>query len=508
MRKIVFLLAILVSCLAFAKPPPADKVFKFSAQITAQQVVTLQWKIARKCYLYHDRFSFKIIKPPTAHLGKVIFPRGKTKTDEIFGTYQIYTKTLKIPIPIINAGNKNINLYVHYQGCSEDGYCYPPIAHKVTVNFSKNFVQIDASHFQPKQQKITQLLEHGRTIIILLSFLGFGLLLAFTPCVLPIIPILSGIIVGTYKNINTTKAFCLSLVYVLSMAVTYAIAGIIVSLFGQNLQAELQNPWVLIIFSLLFVLLALSLFGLFELRLPQKLQQYISAISTKQKTGTYLGVAVMGVLSTLIVSPCVTPPLIGALVYIGKTGNIFLGGSALFALGLGMGIPLLLIGTAFGKFLPKAGNWMRWIQIIFGIIMLLMAGWMVSRIYSPQHITSQFRQVKTINDVKNQVAKATAQGKPVILDFYADWCISCKKMEYKTFIDPKIRKLLANFVVLKADVTANDMQDKKLEKNFGVVAPPTFIFFDAKGKELKRYELIGEMDTKSFYKYLLLIPKE
>ncbi len=504
MRKLIFFAALLISCLAIAKPPPADQVFKLSAQITGKQVITLQWKIAKKCYLYHDRFSVKVVKPRAARLGRVIFPTGKVKVDEIFGKYQIYTKDVNIPVPIINAGNKEVILYVSYQGCSEDGYCYPPTAHTITINFPKNFAGIDGSQFQPQQQKITYLLEHGSGFIIFLTFLGLGLLLAFTPCVFPVIPILSGIIVGKYKNINIAKAFRLSLVYVLSMAITYAAAGIIVSLFGKNVQAALQNPWVLAAFGLLFILLALSLFGFFELHLPQKLQNYISLISTRQKAGTYLGVAVMGILSTLIVSPCVTPPLIGALIYIGKTGNMFLGGSALFALGFGMGIPILLIGTAFGKFLPKAGKWMNWIRAIFGILMLIMAGWIISRIYSPEHIKSQFHYVKTVADVKQQIAKAAEQGKPVILDFYADWCISCKKMEHKVFTDHKAQKLLANFILLKADVTANDEQDKKLEKYFGVIAPPTFIFFNAAGKQLKNYELVGELDTDNFCKYLVI----
>ncbi len=501
-----WLCIVLVSLSVCAKPPPAAHVFKFSANL-ANDTVVLHWNIAKKAYLYKKRFSFKVLAPKTARLSKIQLPQGEIKQDEIFGRYQIYTKDVSIPIPIAYTGKQNVVIQVGYQGCSSNGYCYPPIVHKVRANFRQQLISVDKasmSSVTSTQSEIVNLLAHGNIIIILLSFFGFGILLAFTPCVLPMIPILSGIIAGEYKTVNMRRAFILSLIYVLSMALTYAVAGVIVSLLGKNVQILMQNRWVLIVFSLIFVFLALSLFGLFEISLPQKWQQRIVGVSQMQKKGSYFGAAIMGVLATLIVSPCVTPPLIGALIYIAKAGNVILGGSALFVLGLGMGLPLLLVGTVLGKFLPKAGKWMRFVKIIFGILMLLVAAWILMRLV-PTTTDIQglhFYQVNSVAQVKQQVQKAKAEHKPILLDFYADWCVACKVMDRTTYADPKVQQTLKKFVLLRADVTTNNKPTQQLMRRFNVVAPPTLVFFNPNGKELIKYQLVGEMGPKKFYRYM------
>jgi thiol:disulfide interchange protein DsbD len=425
-----------------------------------------------------------------------------------------------------------------------------------------------------QQDKISDFLAHSSWFLIAIGFLGFGILLAFTPCVLPMIPILSSIIVGQGEEINTIKAFWLSLIYVLAMAITYAIAGVVAGLAGGYVQAFLQSPWVLGAFSIVFVLLSLSLFGLYELQLPSRFHHHVTHLSNQQTGGTYVGVAIMGCLSTLIVSPCVTAPLIGALSYIGKTGNAVLGGSALFSMGLGMGIPLVIIGTAGGKFLPKAGLWMNTVKAFFGVLMLGVAILLLSRIISPTTTmllwaalliissiymgaftqtpatgigklwkglslimlvygfllligagmgntnpfqplvvqraipvvntpqTEPFKIITSLEELQEAIDSAKAQDKPIVLDFYADWCLSCKEMDNTTFEDPRVQVLLSRFVVLRADVTSNDDANKALEHQFNVIAPPTILFFDQNGQELNKDRIVGAVDAATLLKQL------
>lgn len=395
----------IVSSLTFAathEPLTMDQGFKFSAKVHDGQTIIAEWQMAPGYFLYRKHL---VIGTDTAgaKLGEPLYPKGVIKTEEGFGSFEVYQDKISIPIPVIAAKNNKVNLTVKYQGCSEEGYCYPPTDKHITLDLS----QIDSSassNTQPiaktleppatmadlkeafstptsEQEKATQLLSSGHYFSIILSFLGFGILLAFTPCVLPMVPILSGIIVGQNREkLTTLRAFSLSFTYVLSMSFTYALAGILIGYAGGSVQAAFQKPWMLITFSLIFVALALSFFGLYEIKLPQRLQSSLSNVSHRQRSGSYLGVAIMGCIATLIVSPCVTPALVGALGYIGKTGNAVLGGVALFALGFGMGLPLLLIGTAGGRFLPKAGVWMNRVKTIFGFILLAMAIWIVDRI--------------------------------------------------------------------------------------------------------------------------------
>jgi thiol:disulfide interchange protein DsbD len=411
-------------------------------------------------------------------------------------------------------------------------------------------------------------------------FFGLGLGLAFTPCVFPMIPILSSIIVGQGQHLTTARAFVLSLVYVLAVAVTYTVAGIAAALFGGNLQAAFQNPWILSSFAAVFVVLALSMFGFYELQMPSSVQSRLNEMSTHQKGGTLFGVAVMGFLSALIVGPCVAAPLIGALLVIGQTGDVMLGGSALFALSLGMGAPLLAIGTGFGKVLPKAGPWMDATKAVFGVLLLAVAIWMLERILPPAVTMAlwaalliasavymgaldslasgasgwrrlwkalglvllvwgallligvaaggrdalqplrgifagggsgtaaqadahlPFKRIKSVADLEAEVSAAAAAGKPVMLDFYADWCVSCKEMEKFTFSDPRVRQALSDAVLLQADVTANDDDDKALLKHFNLLGPPTIIFYAADGQERRAHRVVGYMKVNEFLEHL------
>ncbi len=420
------------------------------------------------------------------------------------------------------------------------------------------------------------MLKNSSSWLILASFFGIGLLLAFTPCVFPMIPILSGIIAGQGTQITTRKAFTLSLVYVLAMAATYTIAGVMAGLFGSNIQAAFQNPWILSSFAALFVLLALSMFGFFELQLPASWQTKLSDISNQQQGGSLIGVAIMGLLSALIVGPCVAPPLAGALIFIGQTGDWLLGGLALFAMSMGMGAPLIAIGTSAGKLLPRAGAWMDTVKAVFGIVMLGLAISMLERFIPPaaamllwgallvvsavymgavrqlpveasgwsklwkglgmalliygalflvgvaaggkdalqplrgilstsagsgQASHLEFKRIKSMDDLQRELNAAKANNKPVMLDFYADWCVYCKQMERNTFPAPEVQAVLSNFVLLQADVTDQDDTDLALQKHIGIPAPPAMIFWSDTGEEYKHLRLMGYMDAADFSKH-------
>lgn len=429
--------------------------------------------------------------------------------------------------------------------------------------------------FISEQDRISRLLVEQRFWALPLFF-GFGLLLAFTPCVFPMIPILSGIIAGQGASLTQRRAFLLSLVYVLAMALTYTAAGVGAALLGQNVQIWFQNPWVLITFSTLFVLMALAMFGFYDLQLPTSWQTRLSELSNRQRGGQYTGVAVMGFLSALIVGPCVAAPLIGVLAVISATGDVALGGTALFFISLGMGAPLLVIGTSAGKLLPKAGPWMGIIKAVFGVLMLAVAIWMLERILpetlslllwaillittatfmgalrsvsadkpAPQLLAKGlgtvlmaygilllvgvaaggkdplqplrgtslmagssfqqplvFKHIKTTTDLTREIAQAN--GRPVMLDFYADWCVSCKEMERYTFTDPKVQTALRGTVLLQADVTANDEADQALLKQFNLIGPPAILFFDSEGTEQPDFRVVGFMSASVFSDHLAL----
>lgn len=568
-----------------------DQAFVFSAESGDGNAIEARWDIADGYYLYKDNFSFSIKASDGARLAAPIFPKGKEKEDEFFGKREVYFKEAVIKIPLIRQKTDatEIELIAKFQGCADAGFCYPPTEKTMLVALPAIMAASAATIIDTgaggavatenisEQDSIANALKSSNIWLTIITFFGFGLLLSFTPCVFPMIPILSSIIVGQGKDLSTRKSFMISVVYVLSMAVTYTIAGVLAGIFGQNLQAEFQNPWILGSFAIVFVLLSLSMFGFYDLQLPSSWQAKLSSISNSQKGGTYAGVGIMGFLSALIVGPCVAAPLMGALIYIGQTGDAVLGGIALFAMSLGMGAPLLAIGASAGKLLPRAGAWMESVKAVFGVLLLAVAIWMLERIIPPTvalflwavlliisavymgaltHLDAavsgwrklwkgvglvfliygglllvgvatnsedplqplrgvfatsaqgaggnakaeavHFKRVKSIDDLRGEIAAATAANKPVFLDFYADWCVSCKEMERYTFSDAGVQAALSNAVLLQADVTANDDIDKALLKEFRLIGPPSLLFFDRSGQEQREFRLVGFLEPKKF----------
>jgi len=486
-----------------------------------------------------------------------------------------------VPLLRRGPGAETITLTAKYQGCADRGVCYPPMQSSVTLALPVATSVAPAEPAQvtvavSEQDQIVNALKQDGFALTLLSFFGFGLLLAFTPCIFPMIPILSGIIVGQGHQISTRKAFLLSLSYVFASALMYTLFGILAALFGSNLQATFQEPWVIAVFSSLFIVLSLSMFGFYNLEVPKSLQALMHNSSDKHRDGSYLGAGIMGALSSLIVGPCVAAPLAAALIYIGQTGDVVLGGSALFVMGLGMGVPLLLLGASAGKLLPKAGDWLKSTKAVFGVIMLGVALWMLSRIL-PAAVTMflsamlliipaiylsaidplpapasgwrklwkglglmmlvfgilqliglsagnsnllqplqglalggqaqakqgiDFQRINTVAELEAKIRQAATNGQPVMLDFYAEWCVSCKEMEAYTFADPQVRQHLANFVLLQADVTDNNEDDKALLKRFELIGPPGIIFFAADGSEKTGSRVVGYQDAAAFIKTL------
>lgn len=571
---------------------PAEEAFRFTAVVSDAETLRLRWEIADGTYLYADKIGVRLTGEGLA-LGDYQLPPPKIKHDSVtpegeIGDVEVYLDGIDLEIPLVrrNTDATTATLTASYQGCAERGICYPPQKTTVDLQLPPGAMAqapettpatgpaATASADEPvaEQDRIAAMLQGGSTWLIIGTFFAIGLGLAFTPCVFPMIPILSGIITGQGRDITAGKGFILSLVYVLAMAATYTAAGVIAALSGENLQAALQNPWALGIFAGVFVLLSLSMFGFYDLQLPSSWQSKLSEISNSQRGGTLTGVAVMGLLSALIVGPCVAPPLAGALIYIGQSGDAVLGGAALFAMSLGMGAPLIVIGTSAGKLLPRAGAWMDAVKAVFGVVMLGVAIYLLERIL-PEAVTMllwglllivsgiylgafthlphdasgwrklwkglgtaltvygalmlvgaasgsrdtlqplkgiafaggaapeahlEFQRVKTTADLERAVASASASGKSVMLDFYADWCVYCKKMERNTFPAPEVQQALASTVKLQADVTANDEADKALLGRFGIPAPPAILFFGRDGEERRNYRLLGEMGPEDF----------
>ncbi|APZ42127.1 protein-disulfide reductase DsbD [Acidihalobacter ferrooxydans] len=570
---------------------PPGEAFKLSLRPAGDNQLIAHWDVAQGYHLYREQIHFSLKNSPGLSLGKIALPPGKVINDQFLGRLAVYPKPFSVDIPVKRAAGAAASgtLVVRYQGCADKGICYPPITRDVPFTLvaaqaSKVAAQPPAASTTARptsaQPAISGTTEQDRLARFLLDkplwvslglFFLIGLGLAFTPCVFPMIPILSGIIVGQKEAPSTARAFVLSLVYVLAMALTYTVAGVIVGLTGAGIQVWFQNPWVLSAFAAIFVLLSLSMFGFYELQMPGFIQSRLAAISNRQQGGTLIGVAVMGFLSALIVGPCVTAPLVAALLVIASTGNAVLGGLSLFALSLGMGAPLLLIGTAGGKLLPRAGAWMDAIKAVFGVALLGVAIWMLSR-FLPGWATAvpsallliasgiylgaldsvagsgwrklwkasgftlllwgsliligvaaggsslltplkgligsgaapgngathalAFKRIKNLQDLK--AALATANGRPVMLDFEADWCVACKEMAANTFSDPAVQQALSGFVLLQADVTSNDAADQALLKHFGLFGPPGIIFFGADGKELRNLRVVGYTPPTQF----------
>jgi thiol:disulfide interchange protein DsbD len=552
-----------------------SEAFKESSE-TKNNNLVINLDLGKDIYLYANKVSVKIKKPQVIDITKELVLPKPIPYEE----YIVYLHNLNIKVPLSllksKVDAKEYEIEFNFQGCSKLGLCYAPMTKTTIVKIPDNIVVSDSAVAKITKNNSTNLnetdtiansLKDGNFFIVLLTFFGFGLLLSLTPCVFPMIPILSSIIVkaGQNEQLTTKRGFFLSLVYVISMSLAYTIAGVIAGVFGANLQVALQNPYVLIAFSAIFVALAFSMFGYFKLELPQSIQNKINkTIEGKEKQGIF-GIAIMGFLSALIVGPCVAPPLAGALVYIGQTGNAILGGAALFVLSLGMGVPLLLIGLGAGKFMPKPGGWMESITKVFGIVMLAIAIWMLDRVLEPifimylwgvlllgsaiylkiyEHIliklitlviliygvlvfvgavsgatnvlnplekftsgkvlsTSEsritFKRIKNIAELEDEIKKS---DKPVMLDFYADWCVACKEFEVTTFKDAQVIQKLKSFTLLQADVTANNDDDKQLQKRFEIIGPPGIIFWNKNKQEINAAKIVGYKNSKEFLEIL------
>ena len=578
-----------------------DEAFRLEPTLGRDGVLVADWQIADGYHLYRHRFAFASRPDGAVGLGTPEIPAGEKQTDEVFGEVEVYYHAVSVRVPVTATASTpaTFDIGISYQGCADKGLCYPPqtrwftypaaalasaaqqtaapVAKAArTANGVRSIVAAAIAAPVSEEQSFAQQLEGGHLASALLKFFAAGILLAFTPCVFPMVPILSSIIVGQGASVTRVRAFTLSLAYVLGMAATYAALGIVVGLFGarMNLQAAVQSPPVLIGFAIVFVLLALSMFGFYELRLPRFLQDRLDAASQRQSGGKHASVVAMGALSALVVSPCVSAPLAGALIYLGSTGNAWLGGGALLALGLGMGAPLLIVGAGGGQLLPRAGAWMETVKAVFGVSLLAVAIWLLDRVVAPSvslalwsalaigtgvylgaldfaprkgwgqlwKATGAFaflygvllligaasgaqdplaplamlasgdraataekrvwQPVRGPDGLDAALADAAREGRPAVLDFYADWCISCKVMERTVFSDPEVDRALARYALLRADVTAFDAADKALLDRFELPGPPGLVFFDATGRELPRFRIKGERDKSAFLAHL------
>lgn len=553
--------------------------------------VQLSFEIEPGYYLYRDKMSLTPADGATS-LGELQRPAGEMKDDPEFGPVAIYRDSVDLRAPLGGAagGAEPLVLTVGYQGCAEDGICYPPIKRTITLAADDlvagpagaamavapaTGVTATTGEGRLSADDIAASLSDRSLLAVCGTFFVFGLLLAFTPCVFPMVPILSGIIVGQAQPVSSGRGLVLSGVYVLAVAVTYSLVGLAAGLFGHNLQATFQQPAVIIAFSLVFVALSLSMFGFYELQLPAALQTRLDALSRSQRGGSLIGVALMGLLSAIIVGPCVAPPLAGALIYLSHEGSAVTGGSALFALGLGMGAPLLLVGASAGQLLPRAGAWMDAVKKVFGVLLLAVAIWFLERIlpgpvtlglwavlaicsavylgafdalvpndagwrrlskglglalltygvvllvgagagadnpFSPLGPLANreaaaaeelpFVAIKGLPGLEAGIASARAAGRPVMVDFYADWCIECKHLESKTFRHASVQAALRDVVLLRADVTANDAADRELLQRFQLFGPPAVLFFDRDGAEMRDNRLLGFIGPADFTAHL------
>ncbi len=609
MKRILFMLLALCPLLAVAEVGEdsflqPDDAFKFSVQRTGDNKLIATFEAAPHHYLYRDHLKIVVKNGSNEMPSRLILPQGETKSDPNFGEVAIFHNRVQGEVRVDGDASTiaTADITATYRGCSEQGLCYRPITKSfkwsglehINANIAVEGSIISSAQAQTvgptgdsaasaesasETDKIAGMFKGGGFFTVIAAFFVAGLLLAFTPCVFPMIPILSGIIVGSGEKIEKSRAFILSLSYVLGMAITYALAGVAAGLSGKLLSVALQNPWVLGGFALVFVILSLSMFGFYELQLPNSIQSKFNDASNKVKGGSTFGAFTMGALSAVIVGPCVAPPLAGALLYIGQSHDVVLGGSALFAMALGIGVPLMLIGTSAGALLPRAGGWMDAVKKVFGVLLLGVAIWLVMPVMpmtatmlligallvmcaiylsaidplpqgasgilrfgkgagvlsliagiamlvgalsgnrdllqplggfkmanaaSPVNKSLDFKRVASVAELDSQLRAAA--GKPVILDFYADWCISCKEMEHNTFTDSQVQAKLKDAILLQADVTSNSDEHGELLKRFGLFGPPGIIFFDPKGTELRSAKVIGYQAPEKFLASLDRVP--
>ncbi len=582
---------------------PPDEAFQLSVYSTAADTVTVSLQIAENYYLYRDKFVFESLTPGI-RIKPYTLPAGDIKVDEFIGRTEVYHYNFSIDLALEGkSSDGNFQLKAQYQGCADKGICYPPITKKIDVRPGEGASGVSTPAAQvstvkseardsagaverempaeiSEEQSVMAMLSGGSVTSTIIAFFLFGLALSLTPCVFPMIPILSGIIVGQGANITRKKAFTLSVFYVLGMTIMYTFAGMLAGLTGELLSSAFQSTWVLAVSALVFVLLSFSMFGFYELQLPAALQTRLTEKSNKMPGGAYSGVFVMGALSALIVGPCVAAPLSGALLYIGQSGDFVLGGVALFVMSLGMGVPLLLIGASAGSLLPRAGTWMNAVKAVFGVLMLAVAIWLLERILpiavtmmlwaalfivsagymrafdslpdaatgwqrfwkgtgillmlyglalfigsmtgatdifnplekmsgSTQIVSVQggaghtgvelkFEEVKGLPALESAISRAGKEGKLVFVDFYADWCVECVRMENTTFKAPTVISALSGYSLLRLDLTANDEEDKTVLKNFNLFGPPALLFFGRDGQELRNLRVIGYQNGAEF----------
>lgn len=499
-----------------------DDAFQFSARQIDANTVEVVYTIANGYYLYKNRFQFDILPHAESQLriSQPLLPDGEKKQDPTFGLMEVYHHQVRFKIPLLENDTriKNIALKITSQGCADVGVCYPPQAKLFVINASNLSMhpENNENEWQEWLNTATQtdaiqtLFASQSYGMILVSFFGFGLLLAFTPCVFPMIPILSSIILGQDKTkLTTGKSFLLSGSYIVGMASMYTLAGILAALSGKMFAQSLQTIWVIAPISLIFVLLAFASFGFYDIQLPSRVQSFLATKTQKFEGGQWISVGIMGALSALIVGPCVAAPLAGALIYISQSKNILLGGSALFVMAIGMGLPLMLIGTSAGRFLPKAGAWMNKIKFIFGLVFLATAIWLISPFVSPLWSNqSEARSVLPFETIHSeaefkQILETTQDKKQfLVLDFYADWCVSCKEFEHFTLSDPVIQKQMKQMRLVRVDITNNTASDQALLKKYHLFGPPALLFFTPDGQEIRAARMIGFQNPKQFQKTL------
>ncbi|HEX5788163.1 MAG TPA: protein-disulfide reductase DsbD [Woeseiaceae bacterium] len=582
--------------------PPPDEVFFPDLYAIDGNTVEVGFRIEPGFYLYRDKLSVRVLNEDIRP-GALELPKGKLKTDEFFGEQEVYYGELvgRLSFARSSAAPTTLEIELGYQGCADGGLCYLPQTKRLSVALPDAVTVTDlagipvagtpvagtpvagapvAGDAPPvsEQGRLEGAIASGNFWLMIGTFFGAGLLLSLTPCVLPMVPILSGIIAGEGDNVSPARGLGLAFSYVMGMALVYTALGIAAAMAGAQLQAFFNQPWVLALFAGLFIVLALGMFGLYDLQMPNALQTKLASMSSRQKSGTVIGAFVMGALSSLIVTACVAPALIAALSFMAKTGDVVTGGTALFAMSLGMGAPLLAVGAAQGKLLPKAGPWMVAIKGAFGFMFLGLAVYMLSRVLpgevtmflwaalavlagvfmgglstlaheagatrklgkgfgllaifyglvlflgalaggtnplkplasldlggaggGEQHL--EFTRIKSVADLDRELAAAASAGKSAMLDFYADWCVSCIEMENYTFIEPEVQAALANTVTLQADVTRNDAEDQALLKRFGIFGPPWIIFFDDDGRKREGYDVVGFMNAEDFAAHVRL----
>ena len=533
---------------------PVDQAFMFDFN-QDQQDLTVSFTIAEGYYLYKKQFKY-VAK--NAEIGEASYPKGNIIEDEFYGESEVFHQQVDIHIPLTQVSADGI-VKVRYQGCAEAGLCYPPTVKVVYVDALAKSPAHGSTATSEQYSLADKLINKDNLALTLLLFLALGIGLAFTPCVFPMYPIVSGIVIGQGKPKGLSHSFWLTFVYVQGMAITYSLLGVAVAVAGAQFQAALQHPVVLSVFIGLFVLLAVALFGGFELQLPAKWQERLTHLSNNQTAGSFAGVFVMGVLSGLIASPCTTAPLTGILLFIAQTGDMLLGFASLYLLSLGMGIPLILFGSTGGKLLPKAGNWMNVVKVTFGFMMLAVAivfierlwtsplsdfiwaawgfglfgyYWYINRhtpatkakliraiivamgimgsvsvafhaginagLWGEQKAHPTFQQARNLDELYANIAQANAEGKTVMVDLYADWCVACKEFEKYTFPSENVQEALQNTVWMQMDLTDNTPERQAVFDKFDVLGLPTILFFDNEGNELKRARVTGFMKADAF----------